>query len=240
MSAYSMFVALHVAAGTLALVAFWTTATLRKGSSRHRHAGRFYLLAMLVVIASGVPLTLQRMVDGHPVTAAFLGYLLLITSTGVWLSWRAIRDKHDLARYVGPVYRVLALVNPLAGVAVFALGVAKGAPLLIGFSVVGVFIGVDMWRRLRVMPRQPRWWIEEHYTAMLGNGVATHIAFLAIGLPRLLPGIDGTALHYAAWFAPLLVAVVAKPLLDRRWRTAPTATAAPPARRPGAADADPA
>ena len=53
---------------------------------------------------------------------------------------------------------------------------------------------------------------------MLGNGIATHIAFLGIGLPRLLPAVDGTVLHYGAWFGPLVVAVIAKLVLDRRWK----------------------
>ena len=56
---------------------------------------------------------------------------------------------------------------------------------------------------------------------MVGNGIATHIAFLGIGLPRLLPGVDGTALHYLAWFGPLVVAVIAKLMLDRRWKPKP-------------------
>ena len=66
---------------------------------------------------------------------------------------------------------------------------------------------------------QPRWWLAEHYGAMLGNGVATHVAFLSIGLPRLLPAIDGDALHYLGWFAPL-VWWRCRPrcLLDRRWK----------------------
>lgn len=51
---------------------------------------------------------------------------------------------------------------------------------------------------------------------MLGNGIATHVAFLAIGLPRLLPAIDGTALQYAAWFGPVGVAIIAKRVIDRR------------------------
>ena len=33
---------------------------------------------------------------------------------------------------------------------------------------------------------------------------------------RLSP--DGAALHYAAWFGPLVVAVIAKVLLDRKYR----------------------
>ena len=215
---YPYYVMLHVAAGTLALIGFWTAAALRKGSPRHRLVGRAYLLAMVAVIVSGIPLTLQRAADGHPVTAAFLSYLLLITATGVWSAWRAIRDKADPVAYTGAVYRGLGLANVLAGAGVLALGVEVGSPLLMGFSAVGLFSGQDMLRKRRQIVGNPLWWRQEHYTAMLGNGVATHIAFLSLGLPRLLPGIDGTALHYAAWFAPLLVAVVAKVLLDRRYR----------------------
>jgi len=44
------------------------------------------------------------------------------------------------------------------------------------------------------------------------------VAFLAIGLPRLLPAIDGAALHYFAWFGPLAAALIAKVLVDRRWK----------------------
>jgi hypothetical protein len=34
----------------------------------------------------------------------------------------------------------------------------------------------------------------------------------------LLPAVDGAALHYFAWFGPLVVAVGAKMLIDRRWK----------------------
>ena len=115
-----------------------------------------------------------------------------------------------------------------------ALGVKVGSPLLAGFSAIGLFAGQDMLRKRRNPARlgaQPRWWLTEHYTAMLGNGIATHVAFLAIGLPRLLPAVDGTALHYVAWFGPVAVALVAKVVIDRRWRPrAPMA--ALPAREP--------
>ncbi|MFD0739715.1 hypothetical protein ACFQZQ_10530 [Lysobacter koreensis] len=109
----------------------------------------------------------------------------------------------------------------LSGVGVLALGIKAGAPLLMGFSAIGLFTGQDMLRKRRHRERlaaQPRWWLVEHYSAMLGNGIATHIAFLAIGLPRLLPAIDGAALHYAAWFGPVVVAIIAKVVIDRRWK----------------------
>jgi hypothetical protein len=222
MTHYQMLVAAHAGIGVIALASFWSAAFLRKGSPLHRRAGQVFLLAMIGIIATGLPMAAYTwVVRDRPVTATFLAYLLVITATGVWGAWRAIRDKHDVARYTGPVYAALAWLSLLAGAGVLALGLRIGAPLLIGFSSVGLFIGFDMLRKRRHRERlaaQPRWWLIEHYTAMLGNGVATHIAFLSIGLPRLLPAVDGTALHYAAWFGPLVVAVGMKLVLDRRWK----------------------
>ncbi|ALN78213.1 hypothetical protein [Lysobacter antibioticus] len=228
-SAYEWIKYLHIAIGCLALIGFWTAGLARKGSPLHRRAGQVFLIAMTGILVTGVPMALHKWQGGQPITAAFLGYLLVITATGVWTSWRAVRDKRDVVRYTGPVYVALAALSLLSGAAILALGLKVGAPLLSGFSSIGLFIGADLlhkrWRRDRLAQR-PRWWLIEHYTAMIGNGIATHIAFLGIGLPRLLPAIDGVALHYAAWFGPLVVAVGAKLWFDRRWKPAATTVAA--------------
>lgn len=108
-----------------------------------------------------------------------------------------------------------------SGAAVLTLGVVRNSFLLMGFSTIGIFAGYDMLRKRRQRARlaaQPRWWLTENYTAMLGNGIATHVAFLAIGPPRLLPSVDGVALHYLAWFGPVAVALPARVLIDRRWK----------------------
>lgn len=234
MSAIPLIALLHAGAGTLALVTFWTAATLRKGSGRHRLAGRIYLLSMVTVVATGVPLTVEHWIEGRAVAAAFLGYLLLLVSTTVWLSWRAIRDRTSPQRYFGRVHAGLAVANTTAGLGVLALGVSTGTALLAGFSLVGVFAGVDMWRRRRVMPARPGWWMQEHYAAMVGNGAATHVAFLALGLPRLVPGVAGNAAYLAGWFAPVLLAVVANIWLDRRYARGGRAVAqtSPPSSQP--------
>ena len=221
MPGYATFLALHIAAGTVALACFWLAVVLRKGSPMHRLAGRIYLLAMVLVIATGVPLALQFALDGRLPFAAFLGYLLLLVSTTVWLSWRAIRDRAAPARYLGPAYQALAVANPAVGVAILWLGMDRGQPLLAGFSLVGILLGADMLRRRRIIPTQPRWWMEEHYGAMVGNGAATHIAFLAIGAPKLVPALHGPAWFYLAWFGPVLLSVMAKVWLDRRYRVRP-------------------
>lgn len=225
MPGYAMFLMLHVAAGVVALVTFWLNGAMRKGGALHRRIGQVYLLSMSGILVSGVPLVVQRIIDNRPVTAAFLAYLLVLTGTATWSMWRSVRDRAAPARYTGRAYRALAVANMAAGAGVLALGVAKSAPLLIGFSMVGLLAGASMWRKRATLAQQPMWWRSEHYTAMLANGVATHIAFLSIGLPRLLPGADGGALHYLSWFGPLVVAGAAKLWLDRRYR--PRMAAAP-------------
>jgi len=67
-------------------------------------------------------------------------------------------------------------------------------------------------------PPHPRWWMEAHLNAMLGCGVATHIAFLLIGLPRLLPaGWNGPVLQASCWLAPLVVSALARVHLARKY-----------------------
>ncbi|MEH6414666.1 hypothetical protein [Pseudomonas sp. CGJS7] len=236
-TAYAIVKYLHIAVGALALIGFWSAGLARKGSPLHRRAGQLFLLAMSGIVVTAVPMTLYALHQGKPNTAAFLAYLVVITATGTWAGWRAIADKRDVHRYTGLVYTALAVLSLLSGAAMLGLGLKIGAPLFAGFSSIGLYVGIDMLRKRRMRERlaqQPRWWLVEHYTAMIGNGIAVHIAFLGIGLPRLLPMVDGTALHYAAWFGPLLVAIIAKLWADRRWGAPAAPKPAPRAEHIGA------
>jgi hypothetical protein len=221
MTTYQVLVSVHGAIGVIALVTFWSNAVLRKGTTLHRRVGRAFLLAMTGILATATPMAWFALRSGRPVTAAFLAYLVVITAVAVWCQWRAIRDQDNVVRYTGPVYVALGVLSLLSGVAVLVLGIRVGAPLLMGFSVVGLASGAEHLykRRHRAQLGARRdWWLVEHYNAVLGNGVATHIAFLSIGLPRLLPSAGGGVLTTLAWFGPLLVAVIAKVLIDRRWK----------------------
>ncbi|MGO1073492.1 hypothetical protein [Lysobacter sp. CA199] len=217
---YAVVKYVHIAIGVLALIGFWSAGLAHKGSDLHRRAGQLFLLAMTGIVVTAVAMTLYALRNGNLYTAAFLGYLIVITATGTWVGWRAIVDKRDVQRYTGPVYTALAALSVVSGAAMLALGVKIAAPLFMGFSSIGLYIGIDMLRKRRARDRlaaRPRWWLVEHYTAMIGNGIAVHITFLGVGLPRLLPMIDGAALHYVAWFGPLLAAIAAKLWADRRW-----------------------
>lgn len=217
MEIYSVTKALHYAIGVIALASFWTAGFTRKGSPVHKGAGKIYLLAMVgILLSAGVMAVLAALHKPSPLIA-FLLYLIVITATSCWLSWRAIRDKRDFQRYTGPVYRTLELLNPAAGIAIMALGLSINSILFAGFSLIGISTGIGMFRMRRRGMEHSLWWRWEHVSAMIGNGVATHIAFLLIGLPKIFPGLAGPTLQNLAWFGPLLIATALGVWLKRKY-----------------------
>ncbi len=223
MDYYGLVKSAHGLIGALALATFWLSGLSRKGGSVHRASGKVYLLAMAGMLLSGVPMTAAFLTRYHPVVAAFLAYLLVITATGVWCSWRAVRDKRDWAAYTGPVYRVLMALNLLSGLGIAYIGLFvtdRMALIFTAFSMIGIVNAARMWRFARRAPAQPNWWLHQHFGAMIGNGVATHIAFLSIGLPKLLPMLSGPVLQNLAWLGPLLVSVLIGMYLTRKYTPA--------------------
>lgn len=227
MSSQQIVVFLHVTAGALALLCYWAAALARKGSPWHRAAGQGFLLAMLVVVGTGAPLAWSLWQGGHPRTATFLAYLLLLVSSAMWSARQAVRLKHDFVRYAGPAYRAQAMAVALAGGLVVWIGMTGAGVIFVVFGLVGVVGGIGSLRLAWRGPSDARWWLREHYGAMIGNGVATHIAFLGIGLRGALPGIDPMVQQLLAWLLPVAVAVMAAVWLDRRYGR-PSSASSPP------------
>lgn len=217
MDLYRILVIAHIIAGSIALIGFWTAAWARKGSPLHKRSGSFYLLAMLAVLLSSVLLTVLIAASGNVGIAGFLAFLVLITGTACWLAWRAIRLKAAPERYFNRWHAGVGVLNLLAGLGTFALGLHLDNALLQSFCWVGVVIGIGMLRKQRNPPSARNWWLREHYGAMLGNGVATHIAFLGIGMRPLIQAAGVEWLHLVPWLLPLAVAAAASVWLDRRY-----------------------
>lgn len=224
MPGYRMFVALHIASGVIALLGFWTAAWLRKGSPRHRLVGRVFLAAMCGILATGVPMTLHFLLTGRTVAAAFLGYLLLITGHAMWMAWRAVTDKRDWRAMVArPAWRGWMLATTGAGAGVLALGMALGQALFMGFAAIGILLGLQMLWFARRGPKHANWHVVQHYQAILGCGIATHVAFLTIAMRpawawlRAHSEVPEMLVQLFPWFAPVAVAVLAGIWLDRRY-----------------------
>ena len=219
-SAYKLLLFVHGLSGLVALITFWVAALAKKGSPLHVRIGKTYMIAMLGIIVTALPMAIIIGMRGNSGVATFLAYLVVITASSMWLGRRAIRSKRDQTAMRDGVYSAVAALNLVASVVVFAIGLKTSEVLLMGFSVIGFFTGSRMLiRRMRPLT-MTRWWMKEHIAAMVGCGVATHIAFLSIGINRV---IDMLGLHapegfgLVAWMAPLAVATATGLWLDRKY-----------------------
>lgn len=173
---------LHSLAGTIALVAFWTAFVSGKGSARHKASGRIYLRALIVVMGMSALMVAGRALHGDIGGAIYLIFLISIVGTASWLMLFAMRSRRDPARLSGWVYRGLATWLIVAGAGVFSLGVARGAPLMMFLSALGVAFGGNMWRLALQPTPDAKWWLGQHINGVALNFIATHDSFLALGL----------------------------------------------------------
>jgi len=224
-------VVLHVLSGVVALCSFWVAGLAKKGSPLHLRAGKIYLSSMIGIVITALYLAASFFVAGKTVAAIFLSYLVLITATAMWLAWTAVRRKRDQARFRDRTYVAIALVNVVGGAIVFAFGVSIGDALLMGFCWVGIVLGTQMLMRAWKPLAETKWWLREHIGATLGCGIATHVAFLGIGVNRLTAALPiNFDLGLLPWFGPVVVALVAGAWLDRKYLRAPPLPSISPVR----------
>jgi len=178
---------LHSVAGIAALIAFWIAACSAKGSDLHRRSGKAYLLALIVVMSLSSLMVAGRALQGDPGAAVFLAFLISLVGTASCLMWFSIRFKQDAERLHGIVYRGLASWLVMAGAALLTLGIARGVPLMMLLSSLGIAFGLNMWRLALARVRDRRWWLGQHMNGAMLNFIATHDSFIALGIGTVLP-----------------------------------------------------
>lgn len=141
--------------------------------------------------------------------------------TAAWLTWgSSIREKRDLKRFPGVVFRSLAAAIALLGFTVLCLSTTVGsgarAVFLAGISSVGLITGSNMLMLARRGPVNHRWWLAQHLNGATLNFAATHGSFFGIGLVKLLPVLPGEWLHTFSQLSIIVLAFVLRVYIGRR------------------------
>lgn len=223
---YRTFVAVHVAAGSVALVCYWVALLSSKGSDRHRAAGRVLLLVLLAVTASIGPVLLLAPDFAPPELVQFV-YLAVCVPTVSMLAYTAIRWKRDVERFRGWHFKTLGVVLFVFGLVVLAAGIASARPLTVLFSWIGLVYGGAMIRFawMRATP-DPRWWLGWHLNAVCGLFNAVHGTFLAVAVRRGFDTGPGDEVALAAQLLTIAGGLALRVWYGRR-RGAPWRFAAP-------------
>jgi uncharacterized membrane protein len=200
--------ALHVAAGTAALVVAPVAMLTLKGGRAHRRWGAVYYRAMAVVAATALVLAAW-----HP--SPFLGLVAIFSFYFAFRARRVLGHKRpEVGEGPGVLDWTAAGLTALASAALAILGILQPGPVWVRlgpvpvvFGVLGlVLAGLDL-RRFRQPPADPRTWWYVHMTGMLGSYLAALSAFSVVNftfLPTtvrwLWPTVIGTPL-IALWVA---------------------------------------
>ncbi|MBK5255895.1 MAG: hypothetical protein JJE39_07675 [Vicinamibacteria bacterium] len=201
MSPVTVLRAVHISAGTVALLTFLIPMMLPKGGRGHRRAGWVFVAAMMTLCASAGPLSIYRLATETSraalVTAAFLFYITIMSFSSVWAGLRILRFK-GTGRHAHPLDLGVAGLLAVSGVATMVMGAAHGAAVLEVFGLLGVVIGVrDFQQWLNPNKERMHWWFR-HMGGMIGASIAALTAFSVLNAPRF--GFRGFSL--VAWVLP--------------------------------------
>lgn len=211
----------HLAAGFVALAAFWLPLFLKKGSRWHRTIGWVFVGAMAVILVSAASMTTLRILEGNRDFALFLGFLTLITFQAVWNGARVMRNKSDPQWLRSPTQFLLHSTVLVAGLLLLWQWYETGFVLLLVFGIVGVLSAFDLLAWRKPLVAEKRWWWHHHLEMMIISGMAAHIAFFAFGAMRIWPDLyqgQPVWLMLVPWIAPFPIAFGAIALLKRHYR----------------------
>ena len=218
--------ATHVVAGFSSLVLFWIPALARKGGRLHNTVGRWYVRCMWVVLITAILLSIKNLYVGQLTTAAFLGFLAVLTAKPLWFGVAILRHKRDFP--TSARRRLLQLNGLLVATGLLLLayglwvGLGAGGVLFVIFGALGLSNIVP----LRQLWHQTFWvrpWIIEHLSGMIVSGIAAHTAFFAFGGQQLFADWLSGYWMVIPWVAPTIIGTSIIKIMERKYlRTSST------------------
>lgn len=202
--------ALHIAAGFVALAGGAGALLTRKGGLRHRRFGRGYVYSMAVV--AGSALVLYALTPSG--TRLFLAMVAVFSYYFVFSGYRTLSRKRPgdapgRADWAATGLLVLSGVGLLAMGARLALDGDGFATVMVAFGGIGTVFGLLDARGFRRGTTEAGAWLVDHLVRMCAGYVATVTAFATVNF-TFLPVV-------ARWLLPTLVGGPAIYLLARKY-----------------------
>src|SRR5215207_1594048 len=159
---YYSIISVHTVIGFSALISFWVAALSKKGRAIHRHAGRVYLMSMVVILSSIIPMIIVKAKEGKIPFCILLGYLFCIVLTASIVTWHSIRNKKAPVNYYNSFLKFIAATLFVYALAILLLGIMTGSFMQIVFSSVGLALGGSVWWSYWKKERPKNWFLAQH------------------------------------------------------------------------------
>ncbi len=201
---FRVVLAVHVAAGVVALSTFWLPLVTRKGGRTHRRVGWVYVVAAEVLAATALMRCIHLVGDRSPQrfnAGIFLAYVSVLAAASAQLAVRALRTKHRTAPSRSAVDLLPPLLLVAGGIALAVFGVQHARLLYVLFAALGTAQGAAHLRFWLTRPSQSRVWVLAHMTAMGVSCITTLTAFVVVNARRL--GMH--TFDLTVWVVPIVV-----------------------------------
>ncbi len=177
--------AVHIAAGAVALLVFWVPLVTKKGGRTHRRAGWVYVAAAATLATTGFLSCIPLVSDGSPLrwrAGIFLAYVSVLAGANALFGVRALQTKGRAGVSRGAIDVAAPLLLVAGGVALAAFGIGQSRVLFVLFAALGVVIGVTHLLFWLTRPAHERAWFFAHTNGM-GTSCITTITASATSSP---------------------------------------------------------
>jgi uncharacterized membrane protein len=199
--------AVHIAAGAVALSVFWVPLVTKKGGRTHRRAGWVYVVAAATLAITGFLLCIQLVSSGGPLrwrAGVFLAYVSVLAGASAQLGVRALRTKGRAGASEAAIDLVPPLLLVAGGVALAAFGICRSTVLYVLFAGLGVVLGLSHLRFWLTPPAHERAWFLAHMSGMGTSCITTVTAFVVVNARRF----GMRTFDLALWAGPIAVLAV--------------------------------
>ena len=186
---YSSILHIHTMIGAVVLTSFWVTAFSKKGGRVHRFSGKIYLVGILIIIISVIPMIVLALQRNNNKQALGLAFLSVMTFVAAWMAFQSIMRKRKIESYRNKTFVVLALVLSAFGLLILVLNVLHWSFLYAFFASTGLTLAGSMWWIIFKKDVRPGWHLAQHLNGVALLFAATHGSFLRFGLTKLIPVI---------------------------------------------------
>ena len=217
MTLFGFFRVMHIAAGVVALAAFWIPMVVRKGGPTHRRAGWTYSVAMWLAAVMAMVICTLRLLDddkSNDSSAIFLAFVALLAANGASTGIRVVRTKARQTGHRNALDLGFSALLFGSSVALSLYGMSRNSTLFLAFSALGIFLAVGQLRFWLLPPEtKTEWWIK-HMGNMLAACIGTVTAFLVVNIGRL--GLRDYSLF--VWLAPGVLGGIGIAVWQRYYR----------------------
>ena len=190
---YGFLLSLHIAAGVAALVAAAVALARTKGSRGHVQSGRAFVVAMLIVFLTAVPMTVVR-------GDVFLFLIAVFTGCLVLTGWLRARERSEAPTVIDWA-AAIAMTSTAVAMGVWSIVLLRRGSwlgvVLVVFALIGGALALSDLHFLRRRAYRGTLRIAVHLGRMLGGTIAALTAFTVVNV-RIEPA-------FVPWLAPTVL-----------------------------------